>query len=596
LKKPLQQTWDLEILFPGGSESQAFQDYLTQIEHDIPILQDNIENIEPSTIDVELKAFEEVIQSIQDISIRVRQSSAFVSCLSAQNMKDKKAVILGGRVKSAYTTLLSTLTLFDQLLITIDDTVWETILLEEPFKQITFPLNERRTQARDKLSPEQETLINDLSLDGYHGWGDLYNTIVGRMSIPLEDKGKSSQLSVGQAANKLSSTNLETRRKMAYAWEEAWASNADYCADALNHLAGFRLQVYKHRKWESIHREPLSINRMAEQTLKTMWNVIDKNKDIFLSYFERKAKLLGLPALGWHDVDVPIGKTEKKRSYDEAAQFIIEHFRRFSPKMADFTVNAFEKDWIEAEDRPGKRPGGFCTSLPDSEETRIFMTFSGTASNISTLAHELGHAYHQHVMNDMPAFSQRYAMNVAETASTFAEMIVADAAVKHASNEAERLVLLEDKIQRSVAFFMNIHARFIFETNFYSERKKGLVGVDKLNELMVTAQKHAFKNSLNDYHPHFWASKLHFYITSVPFYNFPYTFGYLFSSGIYARALQGGNQFEDRYIALLRDTGSMSVEDLAQKHLKIDLTQPDFWQEAVDLAVADVQEFLELTK
>jgi oligoendopeptidase F len=223
------------------------------------------------------------------------------------------------------------------------------------------------------------------------------------------------------------------------------------------------------------------------------------------------------------------------------------------------------------------------------------MTYGGTANNVSTLAHELGHGYHQHVMNDMPALAQQYAMNVAETASTLAEMIVSEAAVKKASTDEERIILLEDKIQRTIAFFMNIHARFIFETNFYEERSKGLVSVERLNELMVSAQKKAFKDSLSSYHPHFWAAKLHFYSTEVPFYNFPYTFGFLFSAGIYAKAQEAGPAFEDQYISLLRDTGSMTVEELAQKHLGVDLSQPDFWQSAVDMAIEDVKQFMALT-
>jgi oligoendopeptidase F len=263
--------------------------------------------------------------------------------------------------------------------------------------------------------------------------------------------------------------------------------------------------------------------------------------------------------------------------------------------MAAFSVQAFERSWIEAEDRAGKRPGGFCASFPVAGETRIFMTFGGTANNVATLAHELGHGYHQHVMTDMPALAQGYAMNVAETASTLAEMIVADAAVKKASSDEERIILLEDKIQRAIAFFMNIHSRFIFETNFYEERRQGLVSVERLNELMVSAQKQAFKDSLSSYHPHFWAAKLHFYATDVPFYNFPYTFGYLFSAGIYAKALDEGASFEDEYVSLLRDTGSMTVEDLAQKHLGVDLTKPDFWQSAVDMAIEDVKQFMALT-
>ncbi|MDF2857274.1 MAG: oligoendopeptidase [Neobacillus sp.] len=187
-------------------------------------------------------------------------------------------------------------------------------------------------------------------------------------------------------------------------------------------------------------------------------------------------------------------------------------------------------------------------------------------------------------------------MNVAETASTFAEMIVADAAVKKAKDEEEKLVLLDDKIQRTVALLMNIHARFLFETSFYAERKKGQVSSERLNELMEAAQKEAYCGALEEYHPLFWASKLHFFITGVPFYNFPYTFGYLFSLGIYAQALEEGTGYEEKYIALLRDTASMTVEDLAQKHLQVDLTQKDFWEKAVGLCLDDIKEFLQLTE
>lgn len=194
------------------------------------------------------------------------------------------------------------------------------------------------------------------------------------------------------------------------------------------------------------------MNRMSEATLQAMWSAIQESKQVLVRYLDRKAKLLGVEKLDWHDVEAPIGAATKTIPYDEAAAFIIEQFRTFSPDLAEFSELAFKDGWIEAEDRPGKRPGGFCTAFPKSGQTRVFMTYSGTASNISTLAHELGHAYHQHVMNDLPALSQEYAMNVAETASTFAELIVSDQALKTATEDEEKLGLLEDKIQRSVAF------------------------------------------------------------------------------------------------------------------------------------------------
>lgn len=344
---------------------------------------------------------------------------------------------------------------------------------------------------------------------------------------------------------------------------------------------------------------PLEYNRMQEETLDAMWQVISENKAKIVDYFNRKAELLNLDQLSWLDVTAPInlGNFEAKEyTFTEAADFIIDNFKRFSPKMAELSQQAFNEKWIEAEDRPGKRPGGYCANLPESEQSRIFMTFSGTSDNVSTLAHELGHAFHSSVLRDLPLLNQRYAMNVAETASTLAELVVSDATIENADSETEKITLLDEKVARSATMMMNIHARYLFEKSFYEERQDGIVTAERLSELMLAAQKEAYEDALETYHPMFWAAKLHFYSTGVPFYNFPYTFGYFFSLGIYARALEADASFEDEYIALLRDTASMTTEDLAQKHLNVDLTQPDFWQDAMNQVHADVDEFLNLTK
>ncbi|MFL6561861.1 MAG: M3 family oligoendopeptidase, partial [Bacillus sp. (in: firmicutes)] len=427
-------------------------------------------------------------------------------------------------------------------------------------------------------------------------WVQLFYLILGNIKITFNENGKYKLLSVGQAFNKFSSPDREIRTAIFENWEKAWGDQADILAKTLNHLSGFRLSVYKKRGWEDVLKEPLSINRMEKRTLETMWTVISENKQMLVKYLERKATLLGLEKLSWYDLDAPYGKTASKVSYQEGAEFIEKNFAIFGEKMASFAQKAFKEQWIEGEDRPGKAPGGFCTFFPESNQSRIFMTYSGTPSNVSTLAHELGHGFHTFAMKGVHHLNRNYAMNVAETASTFAEMIVADAAVKNAKDEEEKLVLLDDKIQRTVALLMNIHARFLFETRFYEERKQGPVAVERLNELMLAAQKEAYSNALEEYHPLFWASKLHFFITNVPFYNFPYTFGYLFSLGIYAQALEEGRGYEDKYIALLKDTASMSVEDLAQKHLQVDLTQPEFWEKAVRICLDDINEFLALTE
>ncbi|MFF2094254.1 M3 family oligoendopeptidase [Paenibacillus sp. NPDC058174] len=587
-------TWDLDVFYKGGSGSPDFAAELKGIEDDIAQLDQRLEACSAQPLE-QLAATTELVQSIL---LRLRQSDSFVACLMAQDMKDKAASGLNDRVKTAMAKFLGALTRYDNGLREIGDAEWTSWLhsASNEIKQVAFNLNERREQAREKLAPELEALAGDLAVDGYHGWGDLYNLIVsGAKFNTTGADGEQKTLSAGQMFNRLSDGDRSVRQAAFAEWERVWSELAELCADTLNRIAGFRLKLYDKRGWQSVLKEPLQINRMSEATLDAMWSAIEAGKPELVRYLERKAKLLGVEKLDWHDISAPLGSSAKTISYDEGAQFIKEQFHKFSPDLAEFTEMALKQGWVEAEDRAGKRPGGFCTAFPKDGQTRIFMTYAGTPDNVSTLAHELGHAYHQHVMNDLPAFSQEYAMNVAETASTFAELIVSDSAMKAATDKEEKIGLLENKIQNSVAFYMNIHARFLFETRFFEKRRQGMVTAAELSELMEAAQREAFSGTLGEVHPHFWASKLHFYLTDVPFYNFPYTFGYLFSAGIYARAQQEGPVFAERYVQLLRDTGSMTVEELAQKHLGVKLDEEGFWRDAVALTNEDIKLFLELT-
>ncbi|WP_439024492.1 M3 family oligoendopeptidase [Bacillus halotolerans] len=586
------KTWDLDSFFKGGSQSEEFKGYIEKLSQSLRAFQDMTDAFEAPETPDDAGRLTALLDAFEQNSVKLQQAGAFVSCLQAQNMSDQKANEHKSFMHQLVADFQSSLVTFDHKLVEIDQGVWEELLKTPGLREVSYILNERRERVAEKLSPDKEKLIGSLAVDGYHAWDDLYHIVVGKMTIPFEEK----QLSVGQAENMMSSQDRDVRKTVFERTNQAWEREQDIFSSTLNHLAGFRLETYKARGWEDVLKEPLQINRMKKETLDTMWQVITENKQPFVQFLNRKASMLGLEKLNWYDVEAPIGSAGKEYSYDEAANLIVSQFSTFGRKLFVFTEKAFRDRWIEAEDRSGKRVGGFCTSFPDSGESRIFMTFSGSASNVSTLAHELGHAFHQEAMLNVRPLNRSYAMNVAETASTFAEMIVADATVNQAETKEEKLVLLEDKVQRSVAFFMNIHARFLFETRFYEERKRGIVPADRLNELMEEAQKEAFCGALGEYHPLFWASKLHFHITRVPFYNYPYTFGYLFSLGIYALALEEKNTFEEKYIALLRDTASMTAEDLALKHLGADITKRDFWENAIKLAVQDAEAFLQMTE
>ncbi|CAI6038906.1 M3 family oligoendopeptidase [Cohnella sp. JJ-181] len=583
------QVWDLDKIFSGGSESPEFAAFAAALERDTGAVLAELQSAGDGVPDE--ARLTDWTSGLQDLTARLREAFSYVGCLSAQDMDDRKATAWTEKLQSLSAKLGQSLDLYDAALARVPEADLEAWIATEPVSEIAFVIRERRDFVKEKLPPALESLAGELAVDGYHGWGENYQTIVSRIAIPWEEDGQVKKLSAGQAFNKLLHPNQRVRDEMGAKWEEAWAGQASLAADSLNRIAGFRLKLYQARGWQDPLKEPLLINRMSRDTLDAMWEGVASGMEPFKRYMAAKARLLGKERLDWHDVSAPVGAEGGAIAYDAAAALIKDAFGGFSQEQARLAERAFAGRWIEAEDRAGKRPGGFCTDFPLTGETRIFMTYSGTADNVSTLAHELGHAYHDVCVDGLQPFGRNYAMNVAETASTFAEGLVSDALLRAADSDEARLSLLDERLQRASAFCHNIHARFLFETRFYEARKSGMLDVEALNELMVAAQKEAFGDALSSWHPHFWAAKLHFYATDVPFYNFPYTFGFLFSTGIAAVAEAEGPGFHARYDRLLRDTGLMTVEELGRRHLGVALDKPEFWQAAVKRATDDVAAF-----
>lgn len=590
--------WDLDSIFPGGSASTELNERLAQLERQIETYYEQINQWSFSSEDID--SLVTILALQEKVTNGFSQCNSYITALLSANVKDSDAKILSGKLYASLPRWQAADTILSKKFAEISDNEWTHLIAQDQLAPIAFRMNEIRRDGARLLSENEEHIINTLSLDGLNAWSSHYDTIVASVTVPFEQEGEIIELSAGQAFNKMmGDPDPEVRKQLFTAWETAWREKAPLFTDTLNHLDGFRLSTYKLHGTTDFLQKPLEYNRLKKETLDVMWETIQKNKQPLVDYLTRKANLFGKEKMEWQDQDAPIilgDMKEKTFTFDEAAAFIIENFNKFSPKMAEFAQDAFNKSWIEAEDRPGKRPGGYCTELPETQESRIFMTYSNSVNEVATLAHELGHAFHSSTMWDLPALNREYAMNVAETASTFAELIVADATLKAATTKEEKINLLDTKLQNALAMFMNIHSRFIFENQFYTARQKGLVAEQEITDMMIEAQKEGYANALATYHPYFWAAKLHFFIDDVPFYNFPYTFGYLFSLGIYAYANEQGSSFEQEYIDLLRDTASMTTEELAQKHLGVDLTKPDFWQAGINMVLEDIQNFMELTE
>lgn len=589
------QNWNLENIYAGGLEGSAFQDTLAEVTTTLVSLQTDVQPTQ------NIETLVDIANRLQAADSTLRTLNVFVNALTSADYTNPTYRPYQNKLDNLSVDYQDLLDTFSRILAALDTETFTTFQAHEDITPIAFYVTELRQSAARMLEPQTEQLMNQLHLDGLTAWSSHYDTISATLEMPFtRPDGSTEQISAGQALNLVDShPDNAVRAQLMDGYEEMWSKADSLTADTLNHLAGSRLTSQKAHGYTDFLEEPLEINRMSRETLDTMWQVVENNKDMFTPFFARKAELLNLDGFGWQDQVAPLTKVgdfePSEQSYDEISDFIVKNFGQYSPKMADFAQMALDKQWIEAEDRPGKQPGGWMDSLPDVHESRIFMTFTGSVNDASTLAHELGHAFHSSVLTDLPVWRDAYAMNIAETASTFAELLIADANINAAQSDAEKVVLLDAKMTNAVSMFMNIRARYLFERAFYTERAEGYVPAERLNELMTDAQNEAFNGLLTKTHPHFWSSKLHFYIDSVPFYNFPYTFGYLFSAGVYAW-VQTQENFEDAYIALLRDSAHMSIEDLAQKHLNVDLTKPDFWQAGADLIQADINEFMRLSK
>ncbi|PGA43610.1 M3 family oligoendopeptidase [Bacillus toyonensis] len=589
------QVWNLDSLFLGGSESSQLHEHIRHLEIEISEFEKKTNSFNvPKKINESINVAV-LIEYIGDIRTNISQANSFITCLLAQSPKDQHAIILQGKITIINTRFESALKKVKNTLVKIDYHLWQGLLNTDVLANYNFILNEWREDVETNLSDEEQNLVSDLMVDGYHAWGQFYNSFMNNITIKVQINGEQKKLSVGQAINLRSHPNEEVRKESHNALEDTWKENEELFAKILNHIAGFRLQVYKKCGLDNVIQESLIKNRMKEETLHAMWSVVNKFKKPFTDYLNQKAKINGYKKMKSFNFWAPITTKNQKIEYEDAVNFILEHFSEFGTELEDFSKKAFSEGWIEVEDRANKSAVAFCSGFPLSKESRVFMTFGGTITDVLTLAHELGHAFHNDAMKSIHGMNKQYPMCIAETASTFSEMIILDAAMQKAKSTNEKLFLLDEKLKRSVMNFMNIHSRFLFEKKFYEERKEGIVSSSRLNEIMQEAIDKGYDGSLDNPSLHSWIWTPHYYITQSPFYNFPYSFGYLFALSLFAKAKEKGKEFERYYLDLLRDSGSMCTEDLVMKHLGEDITSESFWKKGIELCIKDVDEFIKLT-
>jgi oligoendopeptidase F len=587
--------WDLSSYFPSfdGPEMRAFKRDLQQRLHELHVVGAELNTL--TTDNQEL--WEEALLKAEEFNARRGHIGSYVGNLCATDAANED-----------YATENAALALYSagyskfeaDVLLGLNDAAqdaFDQLLARPALDGMQYAIRRLRERSQHTMTEAQDKLAADLGVDGFHAWGRLYDTISGKLEfdMPWPD-GHTERLPISQLRSLMSSSDRRIGRAAFEGGNRAWDSVADVCAQAVNSISGTRLALNRYRGWEHFLDVALFQSGMTHATLDAMYEALYQEIEVPRDVFRVKAQFLGQQGIGWHEREAPLPLAEGagRLNWDEGSQLVGGAFRSAYPALADYYEECLDKRWIESELRPGKRPGAYCTGSPYTREQRVYMTYNGTLGDATTLAHEMGHAWHSQLLIGMRPAARRYPMPLAETASIFAEHILA--AGVHDSDRfsaTEKLTMLDEELTSAATITLDIMVRYEFEKAMYEERQEGELSVSRLKQLMVDTQRRVFGDCLKPggEDPLFWASKLHFYITESVFYNYPYTFGFLLARALANRLNAEGQGFLKQYEDFLRMTGSDTVENVARLTLGIDTTDPAFWADAIRSLAEPLERF-----
>lgn len=454
-----------------------------------------------------------------------------------------------------------------------------------------FMVRKARQRADHLMRPEEEALAAELGLTGSTAWNRLYSTFTSQLLVPIELDGVTQELPMTTIRNLAFEADRDTRRCGYEAELATWKRHAVPIAAAINAIKGEINTLSRRRGWETPLDAALFDNNIDRATLQAMLDAARESLPDFRRYLRAKARALGVPALAWYDLFAPVGGAGREWSFDEGSRFITEHFAAFSPRLGGLAKRAFRDRWIDAEPRAGKVGGAFCIAVRPGE-SRILSNFKPSFAQVGTLAHELGHAYHNLNLGPRTPLQRTTPMTLAETASIFCETIITHAALQ-VLEPAEQITILEASLQDACQVVVDITSRFIFEQQLFDDRHRRELSIDELNALMLDAQRQTYGDGLDNelLHPYMWAVKPHYYSSS--FYNYPYMFGLLFGLGLYARYQTEAEAFTAGYDDLLASTGMANAAELAARY-GVDIKSTDFWRASLDVVRRDVDRFAQL--
>lgn len=533
---------------------------------------------------------EELIVANEQVAELVFNLDTYISLIQSVDTENGEAMAQQGRLMKIWSEGSATQAAAQKIyakIPNVDAMAKESDLIRE----YTFMLKEAKKEAEHLLSDEVEEMIAAMDITGGSAWGKLFSYLTSTVKVDYQGK----EITLSEARNLAYSPDAKVRKEAYEAEIASYEKIQDSIAFSLNNIKNQFTMICKKRGYASPIDMTLEQSRMSRKTLDAMMTAIEEYLPVFRKYMRKKAEMLGYKnGLPWYELFAPMGKSDTTYSLEEAKEYLVNNFGKFSPDMADMMKEAFENEWIDFYPKKGKEGGAFCAGVPSIKQSRILTNYDGYFGSIRTLAHELGHAFHNVQIQDHRMLNQDYPMPVAETASTFNETHLVKAALKEATGE-EKLNLLENSLMEHTQVIVDIYSRYLFETSVFEQCQDKFLMAEDCKNLMIEAQKKAYGDGLdsNYLHPYMWACKSHYYSSGLSFYNFPYAFGGLFALGLYSKFEKEGADFVPKYKAMLHATPVCTVEQAATME-GIDLTTPDFWRQSLAQIEELVEEFCKL--
>lgn len=490
-----------------------------------------------------------------------------------------------GKIMGVYSDSAAPVAAFEGWLAAIPDL--DSLIASDPlFEEYRFILERKKLGSLHLLPGIGEKVMAKLKISGSNAWAELQQYLTSTVKVTYRGE----EINLSAVRNLAYSAEAEVRKDAYEAELACYRTIEDSVAYALNSLKLETLNECELRGYESPLARTLEQSNMEKKTLDAMFAAIDQKLPMFRRYLKAKAHALGHEnGLPWYDLFAPMGKSSTRFTTQNARDYLVELFSHFDEELSDMVARAFDEEWIDFYPRSGKAGGAFCSGVSCIGQSRILTNFDGTLGDVVTLAHELGHAFHNQCIADHRPLNHDYSMPVAETASTFNECVVMNHAIAQAADDAEKLNLIESQLQDVTQIIVDIYSRYRFEDAVLRRRKEEFMGAEELCRIMLQAQADSYGDGLDSAlrHPYMWLCKSHYYGST--FYNFPYAFGGLFARGLYAKYAQEGASFVPIYKKLLHTTTVATAEDAA-KVAGIDLTDKEFWLSAL----AEVEEKIDM--